>query len=152
MKPRGKTEQESRVSVLSFAGLITKCTVLEDHRGTLRRPPRRNACSWLTPIEDSLTFLPDRAHARLLMKISTDVSIIRGHFWIGLDDRLLSGWGHEEKTTNEERRGQKMTFADLGRFPLIALSTCDLCSASQGEGHPGGTTPGEKNVDNISEP
>lgn len=35
-----------------------------------------------------------------------------------------------------------MTFADSGPFPLIALSTCNLTLASQGEGRPGGMAQG----------
>ena len=53
--------------------------------------------------------------------------------------------------TDEDKK--KKTFADLGQFPLIGLSTCNLSVASQGEGRPSRIAQGGNlnNADNVSE-
>lgn len=97
IKPPVWREWES-CAILSSAGPDTKIRAPEctsdnhaEGRGEMVRMINSNLALINIPAGSS--------HALLLMKITTDKSIIMGHFWIGLDDRLLSGWGRNEKTT-----------------------------------------------------
>lgn len=163
MKPRGETEEESHVAYgvivhrphhkLRRAGNVCLTAAAEDHGGMLRRPLRRPQ---LINSNRGLINIPaGSSHAQLLMKISTDKSIIMGHFWIGLDDRLLSGWGHRREKNPPTRRDEDKN--DICR--LWAGSHWLLCQHAisawhrQGKVAWAGTARGENlnNVDNVSE-
>lgn len=114
IKPQVWTEWES-CAILSYAGPDAKSRAPEctsdnhaEGHGEMVRMINSNLALINIPAGSS--------YALLLMKITTDKSIIMGHFWIGLDDRLLSGCGHNEKTTNLERWGQKWHLRTLARF------------------------------------